>query len=78
MDEKWFYCLVIRSHNKWVPYYGVSPNYHNQHHKNSAKKTLCIATVGFLAHMNDFSKGGEGVLIDITRAGKMEVTQKDT
>ena len=23
LDEKWFYCLVVWSHNKWVPFFGI-------------------------------------------------------
>jgi hypothetical protein len=66
IDKKWFYCLVIRSKNKWVPYLGVTPNHHNAHHKNSADKVLCIALVGSLPHDNDQKNGGESVLIDIS------------
>jgi hypothetical protein len=78
LDEKWFYSLVVRSHNKWVPFFGVSPNYHNQHTKNSAEKILCIACAGFLPKDNEPRNGGESVLIDITRAGRMEIARRDT
>jgi hypothetical protein len=77
-DEKWFYCLVIRSHNKWVPYFGVTPNHHSQHTKNSANKVLCISCVGFVPKDNNPISGGEGILIDISRAGHMVIAQKDT
>lgn len=78
LDEKWFYCLVIRSNNKWVPYFGVTPDHHNQHHKNSADKVLAIACVGFLPNENDPKNGGEAVPINITRCGRMKQAKKDT
>jgi hypothetical protein len=29
LDEKWFYCLVVRSFNRMLPYFAVTPTYHN-------------------------------------------------
>lgn len=78
LDEKWFYCLVVRSFNKLVPYFGISPTYHNQHTKNSAEKILCISTVGFLPKDNDPRKGGRSFLLDFTRAGQYEIANCDT
>ena len=62
--------MVIWSHNKWVPFFGVTQIYHNQHTKNSAEKILCIACVGYLPKDNDMRKGGGSLLADITRAVK--------
>ena len=75
LDEKWFHCLVVRSFNKMVPYFAVTPTYHNQHTKDSAEKTLCIASVGLLPQDNNPRKGGMSFLLDFTRAGQYEIAQ---
>jgi hypothetical protein len=78
LDEKWFYCLVMRLFNKMVHYFAVTPTYHNQHTKNSAEKILCLASVGYLPKDNDPRKGGNSFLLDFTHAGELQVAQRGT
>jgi hypothetical protein len=48
LDEKWFYCLVIWSHYKRVPFFRVTSNYHNQHTKNCRKyPAYCLCRIYF-------------------------------
>ena len=57
LDKNWFYCLVLRSFNKMVPYFAVTPTYHNHHAKNSDEKTLYIARMGPSQRMKMYEKG---------------------
>lgn len=77
VDEKWFYWLVMRSFNKMVPYFALTPTYHNQHTKNSAEKVLCVASVAFIPKENDPREGVKRFLLDFTRAGELRVAQCD-
>jgi hypothetical protein len=70
--------LVMRLFNKMVPYFAVTPTYHNQHTKNSAEKILCLASVGYLPKDNDPRKGGNSFLLDFTHAGELQVAQRGT
>ena len=76
--EKSFYCLVMRSFNKLIPYFGILPTYHNQHTKSSAKKVLCILTVEFLSKDNDPRKGGQSFLLDFSKAGQYKIANCHT
>jgi hypothetical protein len=58
MDEKWFFAIVVRKHNKSVPYLGVLPVHHAAHHKSHIDKLMVIATTAFLPFANDVTKGG--------------------
>ena len=78
LDEKWCYCLMVRSFNKMVPYFAGTPTYHNQHTKDSTEKTLCITSIEFLLQDNDPRKGQMSFLLDFTRAGQYEIAQRDT
>lgn len=53
MDEKWFFGVVIRKHNKSVPFVGVIPVSHSVTHKSHINKTMAIASTAFVPHDND-------------------------
>ena len=78
IDEKWFYSLVIRRHNKVVPFFGCAPVYHRIHHKNNTDKLLVICVVGFAPTNNDMRSGGIGYKILMTRCGGMVQAKKDS
>jgi hypothetical protein len=42
MDEKWFFAIVVRKHNKSVPFLGVLPVHHAVHHKSHIDKLMVI------------------------------------
>ena len=77
-DEKWFFSLVIRSHQKCVPFYGVGPVFHHVHHRNHIEKILGLCTTAFLPFDNDFQKGRRALKIDLQRAGGLIVADRDT
>jgi hypothetical protein len=57
-DEKWFYTIVVRTHNKCVPVLGVFPVKQSVHHKSHIEKIIALATTGFPPHDNNIEKGG--------------------
>ena len=46
--RKWFYSLVVRTHNKSIPFFGVSPVNHDVHHKSHLDKLMVVASFYFL------------------------------
>ena len=78
IDEKWFYSLVIRLHNKVVPLFGVSPVFHRIHHKDNMDKLLAICAIGIAPIDNDLRKGGRGLKICITRSGGNVAASKNS
>ena len=76
IDEKWFYSLVIRMHNKCVPALGVQGVFNRIHHKNSIDKTLAICACAFVPRENDMRKGGNAHKLTITRCGGMVEAKK--
>lgn len=78
IDEKWFYSLVIRMHNKCVPALGVQGVFNRIHHKNSIDKTLAICACAFVPRENDMRKGGNAHKLTITRCGGMVEAKKDS
>ena len=58
IDEKWFYSLVARMHNKCVPIFGVDGVWNRIHHKNAIDKILCICALAVVPLNNDLRAGG--------------------
>jgi len=77
-DEKWFFALVQRRHLTHVPLLGCVPKAHGIHHKSHIGKILGISTVGYLSYFNDVVQGGEGIKIDMERAGGMVRASRDS
>jgi hypothetical protein len=58
-DEKWFFAIIIRRHNKCIPFFGVYPVNHTIRHKSHIDKTVVIASTAFEpTRNNDVEKGG--------------------
>ena len=77
-DEKWFYAIVVRTHNKYVPYLAVVPAANKTHHRSHVDKVMCLCTTGFLPKNNDIEEGGTAIKIDFDRAGRMQRASRDT
>ena len=64
LDKKWVWCLVVRTFNKLILYFGILPTYHNQYTKN--KILSC--------QLSDFSlktmiqRKGWGIFLNFLRA----------
>ena len=78
MDEKWFYGIVVRKHNKVVPCFGCYPRSMSVHHKSHINKIMAIAVTGFAPINNNVKAGGFGYKVCLNRAGKMMVAKKDS
>jgi hypothetical protein len=77
-DEKWFYSLVVRTHNKMVPMLGCVPDTHSVHHKCHIGKVMCLVTTAFAPHNNNFETGGRAYKVDCVRIGGMVKAKKDS
>jgi hypothetical protein len=77
-DEKWFYALVVRQHNKMVPFFGCMPDSHSVHHKSHIGKVMCLVTTAFAPHNNNFERGGRAYKVDCVRIGGMVKAKKDS
>eukprot|EP00978_Attheya_sp_CCMP212_P040236 scaffold217526_cov46-Attheya_sp.AAC.1 len=77
-DEKWFYALVVRQHNKMVPFFGCIPDSHSVHHKSHIGKVMCLVTTAFAPHNNNFQTGGRSYKADCVRIGGMVKAKKDS
>ena len=72
MDEKWFYSVVVRDKNKFVPFLGMKEKATNAvQHKSHIHKEMYIATTAYLPHDNDMTKGGLAFKVSLERVGKM-------
>ena len=78
MDEKWFYAIVVRQNNKYVPYLCVEPAPNTVHHKSHVAKVMCLCTTAFLPFKNDITSGGTAKRVDFERVGRMQKAKKDT
>lgn len=78
IDEKWFYAIVIRRNNKYVPHLGIEPVKHDVHHKSHIYKVMGIANTAFAPHNNDMTKGGCAEKVSLTRVSHMVKAKKDT
>jgi hypothetical protein len=78
MDEKWFFAIVVRKHNKSVPFLGVLPVHHAVHHKSHIDKLMVIATTAFLPFRNGMTKGGTAKRVSCVRVGAMRPAERDT
>ena len=78
MDEKWFFSLVARRHQKNVPFLGCTPKAHGVHHKNHIGKVLGLCTTGYMPINNNVLEGGQAIKIHIQRAGGLEKAKKDS
>lgn len=78
MDEKWFFGIVVRKHNKSIPFLGVMPVSHSVHHKSHINKTMAIASTAFIPHGNNIEKGGRAMKISLERVGGYVVAPKTT
>ena len=58
MDEKWFFEIIIRKHNKCIPFYGCFPVNHTIHHKSHIGKTMVTCSSAFEPFGNDMEQGG--------------------
>ena len=57
MDEKWFWIVVKRRHNKQIVSLGTQPIAHKTHHTSHIHKVLGRATSEFLPVDKDIEKG---------------------
>jgi len=78
MDEKWFYAIVTRRNNKYIPFMGIEPVNHSCHHKSHIYKVMGICSTGFAPIDNDMTKGGRTEKVSLVRVGKMLPAAKDT
>ena len=76
MDEKWFWTVVKRRHNKNIASLGIQPVAHKTHHTSHIHKVLEIATSRFLPVDNDIEKGGRTVKVRMDRRGRMVAIRK--
>jgi hypothetical protein len=77
-NEKWFFAIVIRRHNKCIPFFGVYPVNHAIRHKSHIDKTMVIASTAFEPRNNDVEKGGRAHKVSFTRVGAWTKAQKDS
>ena len=78
MDEKWFWVVVKRRHNKQIVSLGIQPIAHKTHHTSHMHKVLGIATSGFLPVDNDIEKGGRAMKVRMDRTGRMVAAKEDS
>jgi len=78
MDEKWFWSVVKRRHNKQIVSLGIRPIAHKNHHISHMHKVLGIATTRFLPIDNDIEKRGRAVKVRMDRAGRMAEAKEDS
>jgi hypothetical protein len=78
MDEKWFYAIVVRTNNKFVPALGCVPTEHAIHHQSHIYTVMVIASTAFLPHNNDIESGGIGFKISFERVGQMIPASRTT
>ena len=41
-DEKWFYAIIVRVNNKYIPYLVFKPDKNMTHHKSHDAKVMCL------------------------------------
>ena len=78
MDEKWFWSVVKRRHNKQIVSLKIRPIAHKTHHTSHMHKVLGIVTSRFLPVDNDIEKGGRAVKVRMDRAGRMAAAKEDS
>ena len=78
MDEKWFFGIVIRKHNKSIPFLGVMPVSHSVTHKSHINKTMAIASTAFAPHNNNMESGGQALKVSLERVGAHVKAPKTT
>ena len=63
IDEKWFYVVIKRRHNKYIASLGIEPVAHKTYHISHMHKVLGILMSAFLSTDNDIEKGGRSLRV---------------